>query len=276
MKKVFKIVLIVLLCVAVAGGTGYLFFINMDKSVSVFNSVNEFVLGSERKQLRNDISKVGSTGGNRFNLLLDVYDDLNDISFNLNAYLVNYSNRSSESKLAKKISTLTSEQSTLKNMADEYFVKSKNTQFNKVAGADDFYEALANYLVNYANFVNELKAKVLTQISSSNIDLKFSVFDVYLNVVANDLSTVKANTTNNFDNINYMVKRFSLQNGYIKTIDADGSFGQTTNKFISTYNKCNKEMFAKHLATNVATATESSTSVELIASYMLKTLIGAI
>lgn len=276
MKKVFKVVLIVLLCVAVAGGTGYLFYINMDKSVSVFNSVNEFVLGADRKQLRNDISNVGSTGGNRFDLFLDVYDDLNDISFNLNAYLVNYSNKSAEAKLVKKISTLTSEQSTLESMADEYFVKSKNEQFNKVTGADDFYVALAKYLVNYANFVNELKAKVLTQISTSNIDLKFSVFDVYLNVVANDLSSVKANSDHNFDNINYMVKRFALQNGYIKTIDADGSFAQTTNKFISTYNMCNKQTFAKHLATNVATATESSTSVELIASYRLKTLIGAI
>lgn len=275
MKKALKTIFIVILCLAVAGGTSYLFFANMTKTVSAFDSVNNFLTSTNQKDFKLDIQKVATTGGDRFNLFIETYDDMLQITSSLNSYLVDYHNASVETKVESRISNLQSTQNSLAYMAEEYFIKCNNSAYNKLVGANDLYEDFADYIADVAEFVQYLQTKVLPEISTANIDIKFSIFELYANVCKLTLRDLKVDATHNFNNLSYMNQHFTLTNNYISTANANGDFAIDNNKFISLYNECNKAEFATNLSENVNNATSASTTKELQASYYLSIILGA-
>ena len=274
MKKVLKTIFIIILCIAVAGGTGYLFFQNMTKTEAAFDTINSFSMGVGQKELTINMRKVASTGGTRFNLLLDSFDDMQDCVLSLNVYLLDYRNASTENLLANNISSLNAETGTLQTMIEEYNIKCTHAEFDKLKGADSLYNQFAKYLIDYSAFVSTIKDNVLANTTTKDIDAKFSVIDVYINVITVSLTSQKL-ADNNFENLSYMQSHFSLVNGYLQFNGTAENFSSQSNKFIKEYSKCDKVSFATNLKENMKNASESSDNAELVACYYLKSLLGA-
>ena len=94
MKKALKTFFILILCLAVAGGTGYLFFVNLTKSSSAFENINSFVKSSSQKELLIDMQQISTYGGDRFNTIIGTYNDMQQSLQCLNACLIDFENSS--------------------------------------------------------------------------------------------------------------------------------------------------------------------------------------
>ena len=275
MKKALKTFFILILCLAVAGGTGYLFFVNLTKSSSAFENINSFVKSSSQKELLIDMQQISTHGGDRFNTIIGTYNDMQQSLQCLNACLIDFENSSAEHILCTKLDKLVSQTSDIKAMVNEYNIKSQNSTFNKYEGSNNIYESFADFVANYADYVLAVNMEVKKYVSSTNVDVKFDVIDVYANVVKNSLQNLKVYETNNFDNLNYMNSHFQLKNGYLVSQNPNGNFASEYNKFIEQYKQCNALSFASNLNANLILADVNSTNVELRAGYYLKIILGA-
>ena len=275
MKKALKTFFILVLCLAVAGGTGYLFFVNLTKSSSAFENINSFVKSSSQKELLIDMQQISTYGGDRFNTIIGTYNDMQQSLQCLNACLIDFENSSAEHILCTKLDKLVSQTSDIKAMVNEYNIKSQNSTFNKYEGSNNIYESFADFVANYADYVLAVNMEVKKYVSSTNVDVKFDVIDVYANVVKNSLQNLKVYETNNFDNLNYMNSHFQLKNGYLVSQNPNGNFASENNKFIEQYKQCNALSFASNLNANLILADVNSTNVELRAGYYLKIILGA-
>lgn len=275
MKKALKTFFILILCLAVAGGTGYLFFVNLTKSSSAFENINSFVKSSSQKELLIDMQQISTYGGDRFNTIIGTYNDMQQSLQCLNACLIDFENSSAEHILCTKLDKLVSQTSDIKAMVNEYNIKSQNSTFNKYEGSNNIYESFADFVANYADYVLAVNMEVKKYVSSTNVDVKFDVIDVYANVVKNSLQNLKVDGTNNFDNLNYMNSHFQLKNGYLVSQNPNGNFASENNKFIEQYKQCNALSFASNLNANLILADVNSTNVELRAGYYLKIILGA-
>ncbi len=275
MKKALKTFFILILCLAVAGGTGYLFFVNLTKSSSAFENINSFVKSSSQKELLIDMQQISTYGGDRFNTIIGTYNDMQQSLQCLNACLIDFENSSAEHILCTKLDKLVSQTSDIKAMVNEYNIKSQNLTFNKYEGSNNIYESFADFVANYADYVLAVNMEVKKYVSSTNVDVKFDVIDVYANVVKNSLQNLKVYETNNFDNLNYMNSHFQLKNGYLVSQNPNGNFASENNKFIEQYKQCNALSFASNLNANLILADVNSTNVELRAGYYLKIILGA-
>ena len=275
MKKALKTFFILILCLAVAGGTGYLFFVNLTKSSSAFENINSFVKSSSQKELLIDMQQISTYGGDRFNTIIGTYNDMQQSLQCLNACLIDFENSSAEHILCTKLDKLVSQTSDIKAMVNEYNIKSQNLTFNKYEGSNNIYESFADFVANYADYVLAVNMEVKKYVSSTNVDVKFDVIYVYSNVVKNILKKLKVYETNNFDNLNYMNSHFQLKNGYLVSQNPNGNFASENNKFIEQYKQCNALSFASNLNANLILADVNSTNVELRAGYYLKIILGA-
>lgn len=275
MKKALKTFFILVLCLAVAGGTGYLFFVNLTKSSSAFENINSFVKSSSQKELLIDMQQISTYGGDRFNTIIGTYNDMQQSLQCLNACLIDFENSSAEHILCTKLDKLVSQTSDIKAMVNEYNIKSQNSTFNKYEGSNNIYESFADFVANYADYVLAVNMEVKKYVSSTNVDVKFDVIDVYANVVKNSLQNLKVDEANNFDNLNYMNSHFQLKNGYLVSQNPNGNFASENNKFIEQYKQCNALSFASNLNANLILADVNSTNVELRAGYYLKIILGA-
>ena len=275
MKKALKTFFILILCLAVAGGTGYLFFVNLTKSSSAFENINSFIKSSSQKELLIDMQQISTYGGDRFNTIIGTYNDMQQSLQCLNACLIDFENSSAEHILCTKLDKLVSQTSDIKAMVNEYNIKSQNSTFNKYEGSNNIYESFADFVANYADYVLAVNMEVKKCVSSTNVDVKFDVIDVYANVVKNSLQNLKVDETNNFDNLNYMNSHFQLKNGYLVSQNPNGNFASENNKFIEQYKQCNALSFASNLNANLILADVNSTNVELRAGYYLKIILGA-
>ena len=275
MKKALKTFFILILCLAVAGGTGYLFFVNLTKSSSAFENINSFVKSSSQKELLIDMQQISTYGGDRFNTIIGTYNDMQQSLQCLNACLIDFENSTAEHILCTKLDKLVSQTSDIKAMVNEYNIKSQNSTFNKYEGSNNIYESFADFVANYADYVLAVNMEVKKYVSSTNVDVKFDIIDVYANVVKNSLQNLKVYETNNFDNLNYMNSHFQLKNGYLVSQNPNGNFASENNKFIEQYKQCNALSFASNLNANLILADVNSTNVELRAGYYLKIILGA-
>ena len=275
MKKALKTFFILILCLAVAGGTGYLFFVNLTKSSSAFENINSFVKSSSQKELLIDMQQISTYGGDRFNTIIGTYNDMQQSLQCLNACLIDFENSSAEHILCTKLDKLVSQTSDIKAMVNEYNIKSQNSTFNKYEGSNNIYESFADFVANYADYVLAVNMEVKKHVSSTNVDIKFDVIDVYANVVKKSLQNLKVDETNNFDNLNYMNSHFQLKNGYLVSQNPNGNFASENNKFIEQYKQCDASSFASNLNANLILADVNSTNAELRAGYYLKIILGA-
>ncbi|MBR4998640.1 MAG: hypothetical protein IKY10_02050, partial [Clostridia bacterium] len=127
-----------------------------------------------------------------------------------------------------------------------------------------------NYLINYARFANYINANINV---NKNCDLKFSMIDVYTNVVMSTFNNTKEDNQRvvvySTANINLINNIFNLDYSFIET-EVD-PFDISINYFIQAYYNCNKTEFAKNLSSNVSVVSSATQdSKEKVATYYFK------
>ncbi len=255
MKKVFtyiKVLLIIILSVGVIGGTAYLFYKSLKTKPNFFQDMNAHINSSEKSQFDANITTVESlaSSSDNSNLLLikKTNAKLNEISASLMSYyIISSSHNVDETKISNSLNGLKSAMSTSNVAIAQYKDKEHAGGFDMAIGANDVYRKLANYLLSYSNFVDCLNQEISKLKVDTDSDLKFSVIDLYINIVKdtfdaknivlkNNLVTVKSKE--NLDAIQGVDgNKLKFENSYLQTND---NFSYFSNEFINNYKVCNK------------------------------------
>lgn len=286
MKKPLKIFLIVVLVGAVIATTCFFFFKNLNRNKNANANVASFLTSGQSSEVTEKLNKSRTSydTSSRFLYIYNTEQKLNSILSTLNLYLIVANDYSVDSnKIVNNLNSLKSKQSTLNDALDEFLLKVKYGTFDKSVGANEVIRLGGEYLVSYANFINIINNEVLSKVvQNSNSDLKFSLINLYKNIVVETFSNLYNSgnlliySTTNISKIN---TNFSLLNGYVKTANTSmlgDHFNYQVNEFIKNYNNSDKQDLAKNFTTYINAATsisDTSTSIQK-ASYYLKRLLG--
>ena len=275
MKKFLKIFIIVLLVVSAVGTTCYLFFKNMKENDNTTVSIAGILYSENKTKFNNSLSTMSSVVNsdgtdNRLNLIIKTNSNLDEIVEVLASYHIENNTKINNEKISKVLKQVNSSKKLLGKMIDEYNIKKNSTYFDKHLGANDFYSEACNYLVKYARFANLINADLNL---NKNCDLKFSMFDVYTQVVMNSFNQTKVENSKviiySEYNINKINSIFKMENSIVET--KVSPYAVEVNRFVEAYYDCNKTEFAKYLASNISIVTsENQTTKEKIATYYFK------
>ena len=241
--------------------------------VAMLNSTSKIEFNEDLATMNSIVNSDGTDA--RLNVLIATNSRLDEIVYTLTSYFVQSNTQINNEEIAKALRTVLSSRSTLEAMIDEYFIKKESAYFDRHLGANDFYKEMSYYLKNYARFASLLNNYVSLQ--NKNNDVKFSMIEVYTDVVRNTFSLLNEDARieiSNKTNINEVNLRIAIHNFHITT--SLHSLSINGNYFIKYYNLCNKQEFAKNIATyisSVSTVTEDSTYEE-VATYYYKLYFG--
>lgn len=275
MKKFLKVFVIVLLVVSAVGTTTFLFFKNMKERDNTTVSIAGLLFSQSHKEFNSNLNTmsayINSDGtDNRMALIISTNKNLDDIIEVLASYHIENNTKINNEKIAKTLKSVNSSRSLLNEMIAEYKIKQTSPYFNRHLGANDFYKEMSSYLVNYARFANLINANLNL---NKKIDLKFSMFDIYTNVVMNSFNQTKVENERliiySATNMNKINNIFKMENSVIQT--KVSPFAAEINQFIDAYYNCNKTEFAKNLTNNISLATNpNQDNSERVATYYFK------
>jgi len=278
MRKFLKVFIIVLLVIASIVGTCYFFFSNLKKKNNTTASFAEILFSESNQEFDADLYKMsfyvnGDGTDDRVDLIVETNDQLQEVWIVLSTYFVENDTKINHEKISKALNQYASAKNLLNNMMQEYTIKKDSIYFDRHLGANDFYNQSCNYLVKFAKLLNLINANLKI---NKNADFKFSMFDVYTNLVINTFSSIKQEiylvvedeqTISNINNI------MLIDNGIITT-DVE-PFAKEINQFNELYHSCNKGEFSKNLGSNLQTVTnENQTTNEKLATYYFKRILG--
>lgn len=287
MKKFFKVFITILVIVGAVAGTSYLFFKNLVKNSNKTGSIVN-MLQSDSKQTfntnLNTMDDIVNENGldNRMEVIIETNKNLDKIVYTLSSYYINSSTTINNEKVKNQLNVVNLQRSTLTDMMEEYFIKSgyneetkqfTSTYFDKNLGLNDFYKKISSYLVNYAKLAKLISADIGNVNKES--DVKFIMFDVYADVVKftfaeHDVDANKRVVVKDVSNLNLMNAKMKIENFYI---DNQNIYTISMNNFVKSYNKCNKEKFAKNLVLNIAIANSpEQADNDLIATFYFKAI----
>ena len=190
MKKFLKVFIVVLLVVAVIAGTCYFFFKNKKEKDNTTASFAD-MLASESKASFNssliDMQNVVNSDGtdNRIDLLIATNEKLDKSLYILSTYYIHQNTQINEKQISTSLKNVNSSRSLLSSMMAEYNIKKTSSYFDRHLGANDFYNQMCCYFVNYANLINLMNHSIN---ADKNADIKFSAIEIYANVVINTFS----------------------------------------------------------------------------------------
>lgn len=279
MKKFLKVFIIVVLVLATVVGTCVLFFINRKKNNTTTSSIAEFLFAEENEKfnekLANMDSWVDSDGtDNRVELILTTNLMLDEMAKDLSSYHIANGTKITNEKIFNAFKNVQSSKNLLVKMMDEYKIKKDSTYFNRHTGANDFYAQACVYLINYAKFNNYVNVNLNI---NRNVDLKFSVYEIYSNVVMNTFSKTKTLSSlvlvDNAQNLNKLHEIVSMDNSFIET--NVNQFAIEITLFNNAYYETNKVNFANNLTQNISSVTTADqSSKEKLATYYFKQIFG--
>ncbi len=278
MKKFFKTLLILIVVVASVGGTCYIFYKNLTVRQNSFNHVSQYLTSSARTDFDGNLVRTKSLAGSRFNTLVDINSDLEEITNILNLYLTIAKDYDvDENTLINELEDLQNLRDSTNSIMEQYFIHCEQSQyFDKAVGANVAYKNICNYLVEYARFTLQLKNLICSYVGEEN-DIKFSIIDLYMRVIISDLSNISTGNNNliviaDSSNINLLINNVEFKDGYLYTDDLSTSFGSIAIQFVYNYKSCDKNDVAKNLSSYVINSTENSTNVNERVGYLFKTL----
>lgn len=279
MKKFLKVFIIVVLVLATVVGTCVLFFVNRKKNNTTTSSIAEFLFAEENEKfnekLANMDSWVDSDGtDNRVELILTTNLMLDEMAKDLSSYHIANGTKITNEKIFNAFKNVQSSKNLLVKMMDEYKIKKDSTYFNRHTGANDFYAQACVYLINYAKFNNYVNVNLNI---NRNVDLKFSVYEIYSNVVMNTFSKTKTLSSlvlvDNAQNLNKLHEIVSMDNSFIET--NVNQFAIEITLFNNAYYETNKVNFANNLTQNISSVTTADqSSKEKLATYYFKQIFG--
>lgn len=279
MKKFLKVFIIVILVIAAVAGTVVLFFINRDKNDSVTGSIADFVYSDDNKLFNSNLQDMNKwvnsdSTDNRVELIIKTNNMMDEIVKDLSSYHIANNTQIDNEKIFRVFNGVVAAKNLLGNMMSEYKIKKDSTYFNRHVGANDFYNQACVYLVNYAEFANYINTYLGV---NRQVDLKFTMFEVYCNVVMTTFNTTKTENSKvvveSTSNINKINQVMVVENSFIDT--SVNQFAIEISQFNSAYYTCNKVEFAKNLASNIsAVSSVNQDTNEKIATYYFKQIFG--
>lgn len=282
MKKFLRAVLILIVIAASVGGTCYAFYKNYTARKSSFNYVSSFLVSGERREFDGNLTKTRDLGGNRFNLIINVNNDLEEITDTLNAYLTIADRYDvNENALVDKLEEVSIARSKANAHMQEYFIHCEQSPyFNRSTGANVAYNSICEYLVSFADFILNFNNMVSSYINFSS-DVKFAIIDLYSRVVMNDFNAIEVGSDNisnikTTSNINLLVGNIDFVSGYLNAGDLNSSFGLYAVNLANTYRSCNVNTLATNLFELVTASNADSTEINSRVAYLFKQIFSIV
>lgn len=272
-KGVLKVLIILILVAGVVAGTCYLFFRYLKQKEDSYGKVTEYVYSVERDEF---VAKIGSLNksvydkaseSTRFTGLMESYNSLETITSTMAAYLM--TTNVDNAKVVNSLNHVIELEEKCNEAMDEFFEKAEDKNFNRSTGSNDAFEYIANYLVAYSQFIQTVNTEINKSLEYKDADIKFSVVDIYLNVVINTYSNLDKKAGDGIVRIkdDYNIKVFTNNN--ILNFNKTNLVLTTTNyenvyNFIKNYTACDKVEFAKQLSgvTTFKDYSDSYTTIE--------------
>ena len=282
MKKFLKIFIVMLLVLGVIGGTCYFFFLDLKKKNSTTPSVAEYLASVNKSTFDADLIRVKSimndnSNDKRFDLIVVTSGKLDNMMASVSSYYVSSNTQINNKEIFNSFNDVKSSRALLQNMMNEYQRKSENsTYFDKTLGANDMYLQACNYLMSYAQLIRLVQESLSV---NRNSCVKFNLFDVYTNVVAQTFSKTNIDqlrtaplVVDNDANLDIMNRNIDFDGLSLKLTNPASSIANNFDKY---YSQCSKADFALNLSSNVAIVNNANQSTnEKIATYYLKAILG--
>lgn len=280
MKKFLKVLLIIVLVCASVGGTAYFFYKTLNPKIDYFTELNAYATSSSNQQLAQNLDKVvektalSSLDDNRFDLIVETNAKLNQCFQSLTGYyIVADKHEFDENKIKKELSSLQSKRSSAYNVMDAYLTKI-TAQGELSTGANATYQAMAEYFVQYANFIKDVDYEVSKFGVDRTADLKFSFIELYCDVCIDSFSDLRfahLTTVSDEQNLEKIAPYIEFENSYLKL---NNNFSHYKNLFIQFYNLSDKVDFANNLNKYLTEGNASSSENSLLAGYYLGEIFG--
>lgn len=279
MKKFLKVILIIILVGLSIGCTVYLFYRQLNPKVDYLDELHTYYSGKTEqefnKKLDQVFSKTNSASDTRFSLIVETNGTLTSCLQSLTGYYaVAGSHNIHEKKISNELSSLKSARSAAEFKMDAYLTKT-TAQGEISTGANDTYDAVSKYFVEYANFINLINSELSSMGINRDVDLKFPVIEIYCNVCIDTFSNLNTGFLHEIKsdiNLSAISEKVKFKNSFLDL--GNKNFSYLNNSFVEHYNKTDKAEFASNLYDNMLNGSADSSTDELLAGYYLKSILG--
>ncbi len=282
MKTWMKVLIVIILMACASGATCFVFYNNLKKNNKIDYTISNYLTSSEKVMFDEELQEAKTNcNDSRMQLICSTLTNLEEILQDNNYYLTNnYKKVENKHIIKKDFENILSRKTKLYAMLKEYNTKAENSNsFNKLLGSNDLYDSFADFFVEYADFIALFNTRISEVVTSKQVDIKFSVVDLYTLVVKDSFSNVITNssglkTVSNSENIDYINNLIKYEFGQLKT--KTPYFSSSSTNFIINYNLCDKKAFAKNLHDNIESISgdiNNMTTSEL-ASHYFKEIFG--
>ncbi len=229
------------------------------------------------QDLNSTLVIANGAGDERIKLISETSQNLDQIVAVLASYYVDSNTEVHNSDMVKQLDSVKGSRYLFGRMLTEYLLKKDSGYFNKTQGANDLFEQGLDYLIKYATFANMLNDSI-TGINKYS-DFKFSMFEIYSNVIITSFSHVTPNELTGLlqldkaDSIVLLNTIFKIEDSYVVTrVDR---FSKIINQFNDNYYKSDRVFFATNLHANMKNASSAyENTYEEIAAFYLKEIYG--
>lgn len=284
MKTWMKVLIVIILMACASGATCFVFYNNLKKNNKIDYTISNYLTSSEKVMFDEELQEAKTNcNDSRMQLICSTLTNLEEILQDNNYYLTNnYKKVENKHIIKKDFENILSRKTKLYAMLKEYNTKAENSNsFNKLLGSNDLYDSFADFFVEYADFIALFNTRISEVVTSKQVDIKFSVVDLYTLVVKDSFSNIITNgsglkTVSNSENIDYINNLIEYNFGQLKTKTQTPYFSSSSTNFIINYNLCDKKAFAKNLHDNIESISgdiNNMTTSEL-ASHYFKEIFG--
>lgn len=258
MKKFFKYLVIILLVFASVGATCYLFYRHLTRRQDSQVYISSYLYSSSRVEFASQAEDLISSTGDRFVSLNTTKENLDEILSTFNSYLIVAKDYDvEENEIIDRLDSFLALQNEVSSMITSYMNRLSSPSFNPITGANEILLQFSNMNVAYANALMYVNSELDKLNIVKNADVKFSMIDLYLNIVTTTFENTLVNSSGvrvieNSDNINLINEHFRLENSILITPSSTTNFESYNNSFILHYSYVDKASFAENLAHNIA------------------------
>ena len=282
MKKFFKYLVIILLVFASVGGTCYFFYKHLTRRKDSEAYISNYLFSSARIEYNAQVEDLISATGDRFISLNTTKNNLDEILSTFNSYLINAKNYDvEENSIIERMDNFLNLQNKVSDMITSYMSRLSSSSFNPVTGANEILLEFSNMNVAYADALMYINGELDKMEIVKNADIKFSMIDLYLNVVITTFNNTKINSSgvreiSNVDNINLINNYFRLENSILVVSSNTTNFTSYNNKFIFHFANVDKANYAENLAFNLSRVNNYNDNLSEVekTSYYFKMIYG--